>query len=407
MSLKNLIRFIISSYLFKVVVLMTVVFIAVIWAANKMFDTFWGTESFQPLTNLYDVYEPPPAYDNTTRIRIKLTGAEKLAVECNKKFRFISGTEDYTNKNYDHYDTIAIRRPMSEPDYTNKIYLQVEKSSGIDSIFLVVTGAVNRNLYWNQIFYSSIPVSEINKFSSKEGAFRVSEKILVETGVLNDNDTLIDEAFNSLNKAKDTMKTYECGTNCAIFRSICDMHNLPCRIVGLQGGDANATGFDDKLGYPLHAICEVYSSRLMKWYVIDPTYGFRFKDPSRNDYYNAVEISNKYFFASEKEIIQDSVLFTKRSLVGRDYFKYYENIFYNVTYKESKWTNRFVKLFFKKSDFYVYQYSNNLLLLKNGYYYMTIKSLMYLLIIVLYLNTVFVLVVTRLYKVKKPLIKKS
>ena len=152
----------------------------------------------------------------------------------------------------------------------------------------------------------------------------------------------------------------------------------------------------------MHVICEVYSSRNRKWYVIDPTYGFRYKEKNSDEFLNAVEISNKYFFTSEKDILQDSVLFTKRSLLGRDYFKYYENVFFKSNVYLNYPFFKFLQIFFGKFSYKVLHYSNNLQPDKNSYYYLSFKSFIYIIISLIYINLILFLLIRRLFSVKKP-----
>ena len=60
--------------------------------------------------------------------------------------------------------------------------------------------------------------------------------------------------------------------------------------------------------------------------VIDPTYGSTYL--SLWVPLNAIEIANREHFRNADDIIQDSVLVTRNTELGKDYFKYYENIFF-------------------------------------------------------------------------------
>jgi len=385
-----------KSILFKKYILVSISFIAILLIANKIFDGIWGTMSAFPVINLYDVYSPPPEYDNITRINLKLSEAGILAIEGNKQFKLKESTEPYN-----FYDSVKLAFPKEGMEQVNKIYLQFEDSPSIDSIFLVVSKSETKEMFWKQIFLSSVTVNSINKFSENPGSFRVNPDKLVSYSLLTDNDTLINQVITYFNAGKDTLKIAECGTNSMLLIDICKIYKLPCRIVGLQGGDVYDPGFNNQVGYPLHALCEVYSSRYKKWYVLDPTYGFRFNERNEPDYLNAVEISNKYFFMREHELYQDSVFFTKRSTLGRDYFKYFENIYYTITSKPNYVLFRLIKYFYGKFNQTVIQYSNNMLPLKNGLNYLALKSLIYFLLFVVYLNIVLYLLVRRLYILKK------
>ena len=287
-------------------------------------------------------------------------------------------------------------------DITNKIYLNFENNNSIDSISFVVSKSDQKELFWKQIFLSSVFVANLNEFSSDTAGFRIKPEKLVDPFLLANNDTLIRSALNYFNSQKDNLNLPECGTTCVIFQSFCKQYNLPCRILSLQGGDAYYTGLHFDLGYPMHVICEVYSSRNKKWYVIDPTYGFRYKEKNSDEFLNAVEISNKYFFTSEKDIVQDSVLFTKRSLLGRDYFKYYENVFFKSNVYLNYPFFKFLQVFFGKFSYKVLHYSNNLQPDKNSYYYLSFKSFIYIIISLIYINLILFVLIRRLFSVKKP-----
>jgi hypothetical protein len=343
------------------------------------------------------VYKPPVQYDNYIRLNVKLTGLKGLAIEGNKRFK----TEGH-KENFNYYDTIEIKFPEQTSEFSNKIYMQFENSLSKDSLLLVVSKSAEKNLFWKQIFYSSVIIEKLNKFSDNPNEFRINENSLVEQPVLENNDTLINKAINYFESNKERLSAPDCGTNSLHFTEICSKYNLPSRIVGLQGGDGDQTGFNNNVGYPLHVVCEVYSSKYKKWYVIDPTFGFRFKNTGSEDYLSAVEISNMFYFMREKFIIQDSVFTTRRSILGRDYFKYYENVYFKHDLQLIKPVQKFLQIFYKKFIFDTYHYTNYLIPLKNGYYYTIIKSFVYLLLILLYFNVILLIILRRLFSVKKP-----
>lgn len=378
--------------------ILTITFIVVIWLTNIIFDMIWSRGNSIPVTNLDDIYNIPVEYNNITNINLKLSADDKLAIEGNKKFKIIG-----SNKNYSYYDSAAVTYPVNTNDHTNKIFLKFEDSNDIDSIAFVISKSESPKLFWKQIFLSSVTVASLNEFSKDTGAFRIKPGNLVDSALLSNNDTLINSAFNYFNVNKDNLHLAECGTNCLIFKSICDKYNLPTRIISLQGGDAYFTGLNSSIGYPLHVVCEVYSSKGKKWYVIDPTYGFRYREKNSSEFMNAVEISDKYFFNAEKDIIQDSVLFTKGNLLRRDYFKFYENAFYKNNLDLNFFSVKFLQYFFNKFNYKSQHYTNSLLPTKNGYYYLSLKSILYIIISLIYFNLVLFLITKRLFSVKKPL----
>jgi hypothetical protein len=390
-------RFVIQSYVFKRIVPYTIVLLLLVMVTNKLFDYFWNTGVSIPLLDINNVYKPPRQYDNYTRINLLLTPEKKVAIEGNKKFR-IWGKQ----KGFDFYDTTGIKFPEQTLDVTNNIYLEFENSNIKDSIMLVISKGPEKDIFWKQIFLSTVIVEDLNQFSNDPDKFRVNENTLVEPLLLSNNDTLISKVINYFETHKEKFGLGDCGKNSETFRDICIKFNLPVRIIGLQGGDADQPGYNGDIGFPLHAVCEIYSSKLNKWYIIDPTYGLRFRNPGADDYLNAIEISNMFFFQREKFIIQDSVLSTKRTLMGRDYFKYYENIFFREHYNVIRFGNKFMKIFYSKFNYDVFHYTNRLLTLKNGFYYFGAKTFVYFLISIFYFNAILLVITRRLFSAKKP-----
>jgi len=389
------INFIIKSYVFRWFALLTILLVVIIYFSNKLYDSLWKKTSAIPLLDLNIVYKPPKQYDDFNRLNLILLNKTDFAIESNKKFK-IEGTQ----KKFDYCDTTRLNYPDQSFDYVNKVYLKFENSAGIDSIFLVISKSTNQGLFWNQIFYSSVYIERLNTFSDNLSEFRINENALVEQSLLDNNDTLISKVLNYFEANK--LFASDCGINCITFTDVCSKFNLPCRPIGLQGGDAYEEGFNDILGYPLHAICEVYSSKHKKWYVIDPTYGIRFKNSGSEDFLNAVEISNMVYFNRDKFIIQDSILTTMRSMVGRDYFKYYENIYYRIDFELKQPLKKIMLVLYKKFIYNHYHFANNLNPVKNGYYYVILKTVVYIFIAVLYFNAVLLVITRRLLAVKKP-----
>jgi len=389
-------RFIIKSYSFKWVAIITIAFIVISILSSKLFDLAWESRSSIPILNLNDIYKPPLRYDNFTRVKLKMVSKDLLAIEGNKKFR-----TNYDSKTYNYYDTVKVVYPESTFDHLNKIYLQFEDSPSVDSINLVIAKSGEPTIFYKQIFYSSVIVQHINEFSKDPQEFRIKPEDLVSPDLLSNNDSLINRVLKYFNDNKDSLGLADCSRNCEILRDICFKFSVHCRLIGLQGGDADQTGYYNYVGYPLHVVCEIYSSTYNKWYVIDPTYGFRYRQKNTSDFLNAVEISNMYVFMRENEILQDSILSTKRSAVGRDYFKYFENIAYR-TGKGNKLLQKFLKYFYEKFNYNIYYYSNTYAPTKNGSYYIGIKSFMYFILLLLYINSIMFVLTRRLFSVKRP-----
>lgn len=392
-----MIKFILESYSFKRILVLTVLSIAVLFLLSTLFDKAWGSSSYIPIVSLNSVYSFPVEYDNFNRINLKLISKDNIAIEGNKRF-----SRQNSNKPNDYYDTVSFSYPDSSYDKINKIYIKFEDSRDYDSVYFVVSRSQEDKIFYNQIFYSSVLINNLNEFSKDPSEFRINKSLLVNDELLASNDTLINQVFSYFNSNIDKLGIAECGRNCVIFQEICIRFGVPCRLVNLQGGDDDKVGFSDNIGYPLHVVCEIFSSKHKKWYVVDPTYGFRFKLSAFNDYLNAVEIANKHTFRREDEIVQDSILLTKRSLVGKDYFKYYENVVFSMP----EWKNRILKklfnIFYGNFNYYLYLFSNNFPIVKNGFYYVGIKTFMYFFLLILYINAVLFLLMRRLFLVKKP-----
>lgn len=360
-------------------------------------DLSWGSKSAIPLTNLNDKYFIPEKYDNISRIRLNLLSKQEILIEGNKRFKLLNKNRtDFT-----FFDTAIIKNPAEQFDFTNRIYLQFEDSDIVDSLLIVISKSETENIYWNQIFLSSVIVSDLNETGEAVESFRIKHEKLVDKHLLINNDELINNVLNYFNGSKDSLRLAECGRNSIVFKSICDKFNLPCRTVGLMGGDAYQPGYNNQVGYPIHALCEIYSSHFKKWYVIDPTYGLRFKKKEQDDFLNAIELSSKYFFNRDNDIVQDSILFTKRTLLGRDYFKYYENVFFDTDIKLNYFLEKILKYFYTKFDYRYYQYTSNMLPVKNGTYYVFLKTLLYSIVFWLYVNSILLVLIKRLYDLRK------
>ncbi len=117
--------------------------------------------------NLEYFYQIPKSYDNISRVNIKLIDKEKIAIECNKKFRILKDSFDY-------YDTVKIEQPDAINPVTNKIFITYENPGSIDSMYLVLSKSDKPGIFWNQIFYSSVIVSKLNNFSEDTGEFRIT-----------------------------------------------------------------------------------------------------------------------------------------------------------------------------------------------------------------------------------------
>jgi len=393
-------RFIINSFVFKKAIIITAFFIALFISANYIFDYLWYSDSFVILNRLDLVYKPPLEYDNITKINLKLENFNKVSIEGNKKFKLVG-----SSKNYDYYDTVYLNFPEHQVELLNKFFLKFDYSQYNDSIYIVVSKSNEENVYWKQIFLSSVFIDKLNEFDNSP-YFKIENKHFLNEAMLDNNDSLIQLAYNYFNENKNNLKLGNCGMNCSAFKIICEKFNVPCRILILQGGDALNAGLNVSLGYPFHVICEVYSSRIKKWFVVDPSYGVTYSD--EKELQNAVEISNAVFFNKMNRITQDSVLTTKTANLDRDYFKYYENVYYNTNYEPGLIIRNVIRYFYKKFEPRLYQYSSNISKTKDGYYYAGVKSVVFLIILISHFNIILFIVVKRLVMAKRePGIKKN
>lgn len=390
-------RFFVKSYTFRVISIISVVFIIVVFISSKLFDLYWGSSTTVPIISLNQIYKSPVEYDNFTRVNLLLVSNDFVGIEGNKKFKIFGN-----NKEFDYYDTVRIFYPDSGAEKINKIILEFENSKTLDSVIFVTSNSSVKSIYYKQIFYSTVMINLLNQYSADTSKFRIHSNQIVPEYLLSNNDTLINAAFNYFNDNISSLGLAECGTNCVIFKTIADKFNLPCRLVWLQGGNIDQTGYYNYIGYPQHVICEIYSSKSNKWYVVDPTFGFRFMNKNNNTFLNAVEISNIHTFKSVESILQDSIFLTRRSIVRKDYFKYYENVIFINHLIQNYFLKTFIKYFYSKFNYSSNCFSNDFPPIQNGFYYMGLKTFMYFFLLILEINSVLLVLTLRLFTVKKP-----
>jgi hypothetical protein len=392
-----LFRFVIESHSFRRISVLTIVIVILLYFTNKIFDHYWTSMSSIPLVNLNIVYAPPKEYDDVTKINLQLVKEDLVVIEGNRRFKLMNSGKDYS-----YFDTIPILRPDTVYNYFNKIFLSFENSVAADSIYLVVSKSIENNKFYNQVFYSSVIVNSLNELSEKQDNFRIDLLALVEPSLLNNNDTLIYAAFKYFNDNASKLGLAECGTNCLVFMKICESFKVPCRMVWLQGGDIEKAGFDNSLGYPLHVVCEIYYAKQKKWYVVDPSYGIRFKNNDNDSYMSAVELSVLHTFRNANDIEQDSVLVVKKNIVGKDYFKYYENVMFGNIWVKNFIFKKFLAFAYPKFNHRSSLYSNNYPQKKDGYFYFGLKTILYFVIIIIYINAILFVLAKRLFSAKKP-----
>lgn len=392
-------RFIIESHSFRRIGFLTFAFVALFYFTSNIFDYYWESTSSVPLVNLNVVYAPPKEYDNINKINLHLISDDLVVIEGNRRFRLIY---EGNPKNYDYFDSIVIVRPDTSFSNLNKIFMKFENNTGPDSVYLVVSNSEVNDYFYNQIFYSSVIVNSLNELSDDPEGFRINDLTLASSSLLISNDTLINNVFNYFNENAPYLSLAECGRNCNVFKIICAKFGVPCRMVWLQGGDIEETGYGTSLGYPLHVVCEIYSSSQNKWYVADPSYGIRFKNIDNNSYMSAVELSILHSFGSDDAIEQDSILVVKKNIVGRDYFKFYENVLFGSNMIENVVVKKFLTIAYSKFNYRSILYSNNYPEKKDGNYYFGMKTFLYLVILIFYINSVLFLIAKRLFSVKKP-----
>lgn len=343
-----------------------------------------------PLTSLDKIYKIPDEYDFYPKINLKLSSDGYLCIEGNQKFKIIG-----SNNGYEYYDSLIITKPDTSLNYFNKIYLKFQYTRTTDSIYYVVSKSPNAGIFWNQIFYSSVRIQFLNKFSSDPVNFRKNTANLISENLLKDNDTLIEQVTTEFNNNINSYNLISCGIASKILKSICDKYNLPCNIITLQGGDSFEAGYDIMIGFPLHIVCEIYTSKYKKWFVIDPLNGIVFRMNGRP--LNAAEISNIVFFNWENNIFQDSVLASYRTNLKGDYFKVYENIYYDSDCKPNFIAGNFLKYFYGKYRYSQLHYSNNIPNNRKGNLYIERKSIMYIIIVFVYVNLAFIIISLKLY----------
>jgi hypothetical protein len=349
----------------------------------------------KPLTDIEKAYKIPDEYNNFPAVNLKILNSGMLGIEANQKFKILG-----SGKEYCFIDSVHITKPDSAFTFNNRIYMNFQHSDLTDSIYYVVSHSPNEGIFWNQIFCNSVRINYLNNFSYNADNFRINTDELVSKELLNDNDSLIKLVINYFNLNSESLGLAECGTNSRILKSICSKFSLPCHIIMLQGGDSYEPGYDFKTGYPLHIVCEIYSSRFRKWYVLDPTYGTVFLENQVP--LNAVEISNRVYFNRDSRITQDSVLVT-RSRLGKDYFNYYRNIYFETSATPNIFVARLIKYFYKNYDYSRLHYTEKMPYKRNGSQYIEEKTIMYMLIAFIYIILLFLIMISRLYNLKRKL----
>lgn len=341
------------------------------------------------MVDLEETYAIPKKYDYFPRMNLKLLNSASLCIEGSQKFITFG-----SNKDYAYYDTVRINKPDSVFSVNNKIFFNFQNSDKTDSMNLVISHSIHDGIFWNQIFYSSVKIKLLNKFSPDPEKFRLNAAVLVNRYLLKNNDTLIKQVIQYFNINEKSLGLAECGTDSYILKSICEKYNLPCRIIRMQAGDSFESGYADMVGYPTHAVCEIYSSRYCKWYVIDPLYGTVFiKDRIP---LNAAEISDLVFSKRVSDIIQDSVLTTRNLTLQNDYFNYYRNIYYDLNITLNGFSRFFMEHFYALYEYNYVQYSHKMHNYMNARIYNTLKTLIYLIISAIYIFIISAFIKNRL-----------
>ena len=387
-----MLKIIIRSHTFRRVIYTSVLFAVILYVSNLFFDRSWNDKCMKPLADIETAYKIPDEYNNLPAVNLKLLNSGMLGIEANQKFEILG-----SNNGYGYLDSVHVTRPDSAFSFNNRIYMRFEYRNFNDSIFYVVSHSTNEGIFWNQVFYSSVRIKHLNRFSYNPYNFRINPVKLVPNDILDDNDTLIKQVTDYFNVNAESLGLAECGTNCRILKSICQKFGLPCNIITLQGGDSYEPGYDKKTGYPIHVVCEIYSSKFKKWYVMDPSYGTIFRENQTP--LNAAEISGRVYFNRNSSITQDSVLVT-RSILGKDYFNYYRNIYFRNPVIPNILVRQVIKYFYNNYDYLQLHYSEKIPHKRNGSQYIEEKTIMYLLIALLYIITIFFIMTIRLYTLK-------
>ena len=68
---------------------------------------------------------------------------------------------------------------------------------------------------------------------------------------------------------------------------------------------------------------------------------------------------------------------------------------------KNKYLRKVVSLFYSRFNYFLYLYSNNLPIVKNGFYYVIIKTFMYIFMITLYINAIINFTVKETFPSKK------
>ena len=367
----------------------TVIYGLLVQITNYVVDDAAGITKFLPPINLENIDKPPFGYDNIPRIRVKMTDTQRLRFEANKRFIFLVG-----NKNYTYSDSISVALPDSGVKL-NRIYFKFEGSNSTDSMHLIVTKSEGG--YYRQISYCSVEIYDVNNILPVDSMlFRINPNNLVGKDLLENNDPLINKAFLDFNLEYRVKPAGDCGTLSKNFKNICAAGYVPCRLVGVHGGDHFEPGFGNTVGFPIHLMCEIYSSKQKKWYVVDPLYGVRFRNPFSSEFMSAVEITNLYESKSQGGILLDSILASKVSPLPEDYYQFYDNIYYPTNYVANKIFKKIMDVFFGKYNYNFYHYAHSTTSF-GGRSYLILKLAIYFILTIIYINFAYIFVVRKIF----------
>ena len=127
---------------YRYIIFISLVFVAVIWTSNIIFDKLWGHRCRNPVVDLEEIYAAPKEYNYFPRINLKLLNTSTLCIEGNQKFITIGSHKDYA-----YYDTVKISKPDSSFPVNNKIFLSFLNTNKTDSLYLVISHNPDESIF--------------------------------------------------------------------------------------------------------------------------------------------------------------------------------------------------------------------------------------------------------------------
>ena len=174
-----MIKFVLKSYSFRRILVITAAFVVLLLLFSKVFDLLWKSNTTLPIITLGTIYSAPKEYDNISRINLKLISGNKVVIEGNKRLRL----KEHTG-NFEYYDTLQIEYPENTFEKTNRFFFQFEDSPYLDSVYLVTAKSEDKKIFYKQISYSLTIIEVLNYTSTNPTDISIDPTNHVITDIL-------------------------------------------------------------------------------------------------------------------------------------------------------------------------------------------------------------------------------